>query len=132
MNILDENILESQRELLRRWRVPFRQIGYEIGRKGMKDEQVLRLLLGLRQPTFFTLDSDFYERALCHTRYGKVYLDVQELEAARFVRRLLHYSGFDTHAKRMGVVIRASHTGLDIWQAGQLTHYEWLDRATQR
>jgi len=27
MNILDENVLESQRQLLQKWRVPFRQVG---------------------------------------------------------------------------------------------------------
>lgn len=53
MNILDENILESQRQLLLRWKISFRQIGYEIGRKGMNDEEIIPLLLALRQPTFF-------------------------------------------------------------------------------
>lgn len=39
MIILDENILEDQRRLLMSWRVPFRQIGHEVGRKGMKDSE---------------------------------------------------------------------------------------------
>jgi hypothetical protein len=43
MNILDENVLESQRQLLQKWRVPFRQIGYEVGRKGMKDDVIVNL-----------------------------------------------------------------------------------------
>ncbi len=34
MNILDENVLESQRELLLKWQVPFRQIGYEVRSEG--------------------------------------------------------------------------------------------------
>jgi hypothetical protein len=38
MNVLDENFPESQRQLLRGWRIPIRQIGYEVGRKGMKEE----------------------------------------------------------------------------------------------
>ncbi len=38
MNIIDEQILENQRQLLRSWRIPIRQIGYDIGRKGLKDE----------------------------------------------------------------------------------------------
>jgi hypothetical protein len=38
VNVLDENILESQRQLLRSWRVPVRQIGHELGHKGMQDE----------------------------------------------------------------------------------------------
>ncbi len=38
MIILDENFPESQRQLLRGWRVPpIRQIGYEVGRSGMQD-----------------------------------------------------------------------------------------------
>jgi hypothetical protein len=37
MNILDENIPESQRQLLRSWRIRVRQIGYEVGRRGNSD-----------------------------------------------------------------------------------------------
>ncbi len=33
MNIVDENVLASQRSQLVKWRVPFRQIGFEIGKK---------------------------------------------------------------------------------------------------
>ena len=36
MNILDENIPESQRQLLRSWRIRTQQIGHELGRRGMK------------------------------------------------------------------------------------------------
>ena len=35
MNILDEQIPESQRQLLRSWRVPIRQIGHDTGQKGL-------------------------------------------------------------------------------------------------
>jgi len=65
MNVLDENVPESQRALLRSKRVPLRQIGQEIGRKGMKDDEIIPLLLDCDRPTFFTLDSDFYDRRLC-------------------------------------------------------------------
>ena len=51
MNILDENVLEDQRQLLRNWRVPLWQIGYEAGWKGMQDEEIISFLLGLRRPT---------------------------------------------------------------------------------
>ena len=44
MIILDENFPESQRQLLYGWRVPLRQIGYEVGRKGMQDEEILPFL----------------------------------------------------------------------------------------
>ena len=59
MNILDENIPESQRQLLRSWRIRTQQIGHELGRRGMKDEEIIPLLHQLRRPTFFTRDLDF-------------------------------------------------------------------------
>jgi hypothetical protein len=129
MNILDENILEGQRQLLQKWGVPFQQIGFEVGRKGMEDEEIIRLLLSLHQPTFFAVDYHFYKRSLCHARYGLVYLDVAQSEAAIFIRRVLHHREFDTYAKRMGAVIRASHLGLTVRRlhAEQEVHYDWTD-----
>lgn len=50
MNILDENILQDQRELLLNWQIPFRQIGYEVGRKGMKDDEIIPFLLTFPSP----------------------------------------------------------------------------------
>lgn len=128
MNILDENILESQRQVLRRWNVPFRQIGYEIEQKGMADDTIIPLLLTLRQPAFFTMDSDFFKRHLCHARYGLVFLDVDEMEAAAFIRRLLRHPAFDTHTARMGVVVRIAHPGIDVWRIGDMheSHLTWV------
>jgi hypothetical protein len=68
VNLLDENIVESQRQLLRAWRVPIRQSGHDLGPKGMADEQVIPFLLTLRRPTLFTRDLGFYDRANCHAR----------------------------------------------------------------
>jgi len=129
MNILDENVLEDQRHLLRSWRFPFRQIGYEVGRKGMEDEEIIPFLVSLRHPTFFTLDADFYKRDLCHERYSLVYLDVRQSEAAIFVRRVLRHHDLNTQAKRMGTVVRASHTRLALWRihAEHEIYGGWVD-----
>ena len=116
MNILDENVIDSQRRLLTNWRVSVRQIGYEVGRKGVKDQEIVPLLHQLDQPTFFTRDDDFYERKLCHAGYCLVLLDVRKEEVAFFVRRILQQPSFNTKAKRMGKVIRASHVGLSFWR----------------
>lgn len=116
MNILDENILKDQRDLLLKWGVKIRQIGYEVSRKGIQDEDIIPWLLQLRRPTFFTLDSDFYEQSLCHQQYCLVCLDVKQDEAAVFVRRLLRHRKFNTQAKRMGKVIRLSAVGLSVWE----------------
>lgn len=84
MNILDENVLADQRELLQHWKIPFRQIGHEVGWSGMTDEEIIPLLLSLRRPTFFSLDADFFDRALLHARYGLVCLDVQQIGVGTF------------------------------------------------
>lgn len=117
MIIIDEHFPESQRQLLQRWQLSFRQIGYEAGRSGIKDEEIIPFLLQQRQPTFFTLDAGFFKRNLCHAKYGLYYLDVEQYEAAAFIRRVLRHPSFDTHAKRMGFVARISHTGFTLWQA---------------
>jgi len=127
MIVLDENFPESQRQLLRGWRVPLRQIGYEVGRKGLKDDEIVPFLLGCRRPTFFTLDQGFYRRHLCHARYSLVCVDVGQYAAAAFVRRLLRHPQFDTEAKRLGAVIRLSQRGLAMWRlhAQEEMHVGW-------
>ncbi|PKO21820.1 MAG: hypothetical protein CVU38_12575 [Chloroflexi bacterium HGW-Chloroflexi-1] len=127
MNILDENIREDQRRLLRSWRIPIHQIGQDVGQKGMADNKIIPFLHQLRRPTFFTRDGDFYEPGLCHAEYCLVYLAVGKDEVASFVRRFLHHSEFDTKAKRIGTIIRLSRAGLSAWRlnAEKETHYHW-------
>jgi hypothetical protein len=115
VNVLDENVLASQRSLLRRRRIPFRQIGFELGRKGMTDREILSLLHGLPRPTFFTRDADFSKPDLCHARYCLVWLHVGPLEVATYILRLLRHSACNTQASRLGSVINASPTGITIW-----------------
>ena len=116
MNILDENIIASQRQRLRSWRIPVRQIGVDIARKGLQDEEILPFLHHLRRPTFFTRDRGFYRREVCHRQYGIVYLAVVPEEVAVFVRRVLRHPRVNTQAKRMGTVVRAFHQGLGLWR----------------
>ncbi|MGH9969297.1 MAG: hypothetical protein ACREBG_16065 [Pyrinomonadaceae bacterium] len=116
MNLLDENIPKSQRQLLEAWRERIYQIGFNVGRQGMQDDEMIPLLLKLHRPTFFTRDEDFYDRRLCHAKYSLAYLTVQKYEAAAFVRRLLRHPEFNTQVKRMGTVIRVSQAGLACWR----------------
>lgn len=127
MNILDENIPKNPRELLKSWRVPVRQIGYDAGRRGMQDEEIIPFLRQFRRPTFFTRDEGFYDRRLCHAKYCLVYLAVEKYEAALFARRLLRHQEFHTQAKRMGTVVRVSSAGLWCWRphAEKERRYDW-------
>ena len=127
MNILDENISKSQRQLLESWRISIKQIGINTGRSGMKDDEIISFLQGLRRPTFFTRDDGFFKPQLCHARYSLIFLDVEKIEAAIFIRRLLKHSEFKTQAKRMSNVIRVSHAGLTCWRlhVREEIHFKW-------
>ncbi len=116
MNILDENIPRSQRLLLESWGIRVKQIGVDIGHKGLQDEEIIPLLHSLRQPTFLTRDDDFYDRQLGHAGYCLVYLAVGKYEAAFFARRLLRHRALKTKAQRMGAVIRVSSAGIWVWR----------------
>jgi hypothetical protein len=119
MIVLDENIPEDQRLLLRSWRVRAYQVGRDVGRAGFKDEQqIIPLLLKLRRPTFFTRDLGFFDAKLCHARYGVVCLAVEPDEAASFVRRVLRHPSCDTQAKRLARSMRVSQMGIRVVHLG--------------
>ena len=119
MNVLDENIVAQQCDQLRKWRIPFRQIGKQLSTHGTLDENLIPLLHELPQPTFFTHDEDFFKAALCHPHYALVYLDVSDTETAEFIRRFLKDPAFDTQAKRLGIVARVSAGGVHFWRKGR-------------
>lgn len=129
MNILDENIVESQRLLLRSWHISIRQIGYDLGRQGITDENLLPFLLTLPRPTFFTRDLGFHDRSNCHARYCLVCLAAGQYEAAHFIRRFLRHRQFNTQARRLGAVVRVMDTGLVIWRPhrDQEERIPWAD-----
>lgn len=134
MNVLDENIVASQRALLRAWRIPVRQIGQEVGRAGLKDPDVIPMLRRLGGPTFFTRDLGFYERRLCPTGYCLICLGVGKDEVAVFVRRFLRQRAFATRAARMGTVVHASQSGLRWWDLDSAAEHisAWSASARRR
>lgn len=95
MNILDENLMDSQTQILRGWHIKVQRIGDEVG---------------------FLGDLGFYERFLCHPNYCIVCLSVGQQEVASFIRRFLRHQAFDNNKKRIGKVFRISHVGIRIWQ----------------
>ena len=115
MIVLDENIVDGQRLLLESWNIAARQIGLDVGRKGVKDEEIVVLLRRLRQPTFFTRDLGFYAPELRHQHYAIVVAAVGQYELAAFVRRFLHHPEFATHANRAGKIVRIASKGIAWW-----------------
>jgi len=114
--ILDENILDGQRLLLEASRIAVRQIGVDIGQKGLKDEEIVVLLRRQRNPRFFTRDAGFYLPIHRHRSYCLVVTSVGQYEVATFVRRFLRHPDFDNQSKRMGKVVRLSHAGVAVWR----------------
>ena len=106
----------KRNQLLEGWGIRSRQIGYEIGYKGMKDPEIITFLHGLNGTTFFTRDRDFFYRHLCHSNYCLINLNVNKNETVNFVRRDLRHSSFNTQAKRMGKVVRVTTERLHVWQ----------------
>ncbi len=121
MLVLDENLPAGQRELLRERRIRFRVIGVDIAPSGTKDENLIPFLHRLPNPTFFSLDRNFYRRDWIHSYYCLVWLDVRGREAADFVRRFLKHSMFDTQDKRSGTIIRVHAESIHFWQIGERT-----------
>ena len=128
MLVLDENLPADQRRLLRKWRIHFRFVGVDVAASGAEDENLIPLLHRLPQPTFFTLDRDFYRHDWTHPNYCLAWLDVRRREAAEFIRLFLRHPMFDTQAKRMGIVARVHAGGVVCWQMGKRSAYSilWL------
>lgn len=116
MIVLDENITQEQRDLLREWHIAARHLGYDLGRAGIQDADIVPLLHQLRRPTFLTRDIDFNKRSLCHANYCLVFMAVGPDDVAVFARQLLRHNAFDTEAKRMGSVVRISRAGITVWR----------------
>ncbi len=98
-----------------------------MGRKGMKDDEIVVLLRQQRNLTFFTRDAGFYLPKLRHRSYCLVVMNVGQNEVSTFVRRFLRHPDFDTQVQRMGRVVRVSHAGLGVWRLRSQTeiHTVW-------
>jgi hypothetical protein len=116
LNLLDENIVDTEATKLRHWGIRVRKIGQGVGRRGMTDAEILPLLHRLRRPTFFTFDLGFYERRNCHRNTCIVVLAVEKREQAFYARRFLRHPEFLTSAARVGRVVQVSKTGLKSWR----------------
>ena len=106
MNLLDENIRHDQSEQLRKWRMPFRFLIRELAQPGIQDPDIIPLLHRGKRPTLFTHDQDYFKRSLIHPAYCLVWLDLYDGDVALFIRRFLRHPDFNSHAKRMGKIIR--------------------------
>jgi hypothetical protein len=131
--LLDENMDRKVLMILRSW-ITVGQIGHEVGRPGMQDEEIIPgLLLQLKRTTLLTQDERIYNRERPHAAYCLVIVpELSPLEIADLVRRLLKLPGFRTVKERMGKVVRLT-TRLNVALAIEVSRYirEHADVARQ-
>ena len=99
MLVLDENLPADQRQLLRKRRIRFRVVGGDVAASGATDENLIPVLHRLPQPTFFTLDRDFFRADWAHANYCLVWLDVRRRDAAEL---FLDFCGIRRLTRRRG------------------------------
>jgi hypothetical protein len=116
VNLLDANILLSQRLLLRQWRIRHRQIGPDLGRADFADYEIITLIRQRKGITLVSLDKDFFQPKWLHRNYCLLWLNVHQLKCAEYFRRFLRHPNFNTKAKRMGTVVEAAPACLHVWR----------------
>ena len=127
MFVIDENVSELEVLRLRKAGIRVRLIGDEVARIGDADENLLPILLRLKNPVLFTQDKDFFQFRWVHEDYALVWVDVHPNVVADYVRRFLAHPEFDTQSKRMGVVARVRASGIRYWRRNnrQLRAVKW-------
>jgi hypothetical protein len=85
------------------------------------DDRVPEILLTCRQPTFATIDADFWKPSLRHLGYCIAFVDVdfrRQQEVPGLLRQLFRHPAFASRAQRMGKVIRLNASGIWYWEVG--------------
>ena len=119
--ILDDQLVDTEvRAQLAQWTTVQRLRDLRRG-EVIKDERVPMILRELRQPTFVTIDTGFWNLRLRDARYCILCFPLRNDEQRQIpglLRQLLHLPEFATKAARMGKVARVGQTHVDYWQLG--------------
>lgn len=123
---MSQLILDDQLDVLqvlpglRRWVSAVRLQALRPGQH-ILDDRVPEILLSCHEPTFVTIDADFWEMSLCHRGYCIVFVEVdfrRQQQIPRLLRKLLRLPAFKSRAQRMGKVIRLNSSGVWYWKVG--------------
>jgi len=112
-HVLDEQVGNQHYRVLQRW-ISIAKIGDGFGWKSMQDDEVRRELHGSGK-TFHTQDKGYYYPKHRHRTYCLVHYDVEDDELVTYIRRFLRHPQFNTHARRMGKVVRVTGQYIEVW-----------------
>jgi len=95
----------------------------------VRDERVPEILRTLKQPTFVTIDSDFWHRRWRHPDYCILYFYLRDDEQhliPDLLRALFRHPEFHTRAARRGKVAWVGTDSVRYWQfqVAQMQHLE--------
>ncbi len=101
------------------------------------DERIPEILLTFKQPTFITIDQDFWHRGWCNPNYCILYFALRDDEQKLLpglLRALLRLPEFHTRAQRLGKVARVGKAGIEYWQFHKhdLQHLDWKRTLLER
>jgi len=120
MIILDENFTRVEKFKLKKFKKSIKQIGFEIEKSGIKDNDIIPFLHKIKNPTFFTLDNDFFNTNLRHKGYSIVWLNVEINKIAEFAIKFLKHDSFNTISKRMGKIVQITTQRVRYWELNSL------------
>jgi len=126
-HILDEQVCATHTKEIQQRISSVVKLGIDWGASGWDDiEQVIPHLHGSKA-TFHTLDEDFFKRRFLHPDYCLVYYDVPYNEFVDWVVKWLHHPRFNTHAKRMGTIVKVLPIHITYWDVAdwQIHEVQW-------
>jgi len=114
-HILDEQVSAKHAEQIRRKLSSVVQLGVDWGVRGWDDVEQVIPHLQSSKATFHTLDDGFFKRRFLHAGYCIVYYEVPHVDLVRWMTRWLRHPGFNTHAKRLGKVVKVQQNRITYW-----------------
>ncbi len=125
-HILDEHVIASHAEEIRKKVPSVAQIGTDWGETGWDDIEQIVPHLHHSKATFHTLDEDFFKRRLLHNDYCIIFYDVSLKDFVECVQKILRHPLFDTHSKRLSKIIKVRITHITYWDSADYQIHETL------
>jgi len=139
---MSQLVLDDQLDLLElrpalRKRITMQRLRHLRLGEQILDERVPEILRTLKQPTFVTIDQDFWDRSLCHRDYCILYFPLrsdQQEQIPDLLRALLRQPEFRSRARRMGKVARVRQEVIEYWQfqEPELQRLAWSGAARRK
>jgi hypothetical protein len=114
-HLLDEHVIARHAEEIRKKIPSVAQIGIDWGETGWDDIEQIIPHLHHSKATFHTLDEDFFKQRFLHADYCIILYEVSLSDLVGCVVNLLRHPIFNTHANRLGKIIKVNLHYITYW-----------------